>query len=466
MSCTLLKKALYDSDRMAVQKKDAAADLAANLVRVLEAQRRLGRTTYPLPLRRLAELTEPTASLELLQAALRRKPFKDRVVCGHTGHLDAPVALVEDMEQLAGSTLLLEFLLEQVCTPASPTCAVTALKTKLPTKLKRPFEAAVNRRIAENMLPESVAIVQVKKKPHVHLRRYELPRPLEVHLAENLVYVLKAQRALGDGAYPLLLGRLVELTQPEAPEGLTAMAVAQPAFKQAVVLGLRGKDSLKSPVALTEDSRLLAESTLLLMTAIKEARSDNSQIVTVAKLKAKVAPDIRSLVESAIRQRIQTRSFPLTVGCLIQNKQPVLFLTSDVVTGRAGSSLSPPPAPSLPSVPSSLSSSWGSMGQEGARVGRMSPEGSAEDFARQFDEAFRRLEQHARTANYVSLLQLRKALAAYDRPTFDAELRKLRGIRRYTLSAAEGRQGITPEEQEAGIVEDGALLLYVSRKLS
>ena len=47
---------------------------------------------------------------------------------------------------------------------------------------------------------------------------------------------------------------------------------------------------------------------------------------------------------------------------------------------------------------------------------------------------------------------------------FNAELRKLRVAGRYTLSAAEGRHGISPEEHAAGIVEDGSLLLYVSRK--
>jgi hypothetical protein len=42
----------------------------------------------------------------------------------------------------------------------------------------------------------------------------------------------------------------------------------------------------------------------------------------------------------------------------------------------------------------------------------------------------------------------------------------LRRAGRYTLSTAEGRHGLSPEEREAGIHEDGATLLYVSRKLS
>ena len=36
---------------------------------------------------------------------------------------------------------------------------------------------------------------------------------------------------------------------------------------------------------------------------------------------------------------------------------------------------------------------------------------------------------------------------------------------RYGLSAAEGRHGLSRQEHDAAIMEDGALLLYVSRKI-
>jgi hypothetical protein len=431
---------------MPTKKKDAAAELAEKLVQVLKAQRTLGSSAYPLPLRRLAELTDPAATPELLQAALKKSAFKAHVVCGHPKSVEGPVALVEDVEQLATSPLLLEFVLEQVCTKTSPTCAVSKLKSKVPTKLKQSFEAAVERHFAEKALPESMAVVLVNKKEHLHLRRYELPQAPEDKLAENLVRVLKAQRALDDGAYPLPLGRLVELTQPAAPATLRKKALARPDFQQAVVSGVRCKDSANSPVALVEDNQVLAESALLLETALRETRKDDKQIATVANLKAKVATDIWPMVDSAIRQKVRTRSLPATVGCLIQNKQPVLFLMSDVVTARTNSASPSPPADRL--------------SEPGAS------DESAGDFARKFDDAFRRIEQQARTPNFVSLVQLRKELASCDRRTFDAGLRKLREVRRYTLSAAEGRQGISPEEQEAGVVEDGALLLYVSRKQS
>jgi hypothetical protein len=429
---------------MVAKSRDAASELAANLVRVLESQRSLGSSAYPLSLRRLAELTDASAPPEPLQPALKKKPFKDRVVCGHTKHPNAPVAFVEDLDQLAASPLLLEFALEQLCTQTSPTCTVTKLKAQVPPKLRPKFEAAVNRRIQENTLPESVAVILVKKKPQLHLRRYELPRPPEEELAENLLRVLRAQRALGDGAYPLSLRRLLELTDPDAPEEIRKKALAWPAFKEAVVLGLSVKDSLKSPIALMEDIELLAESPLLFETALREKRTGDNQILSVADLKRNVAPAVRPFMERSLHRKVQARSLPPTVGCLLQRKKPVFFLISDVSGSKAG--------------PVETPTACDGTVHPAAAAGRA-------DFAHLFDEAFHRLEANQRTGNYVSLKDLRAALPAFDRVTFDAELCKLREARLYTLSAAEGRLGITREEQEAGIVEDGALLLHVSRRL-
>jgi hypothetical protein len=51
-----------------------------------------------------------------------------------------------------------------------------------------------------------------------------------------------------------------------------------------------------------------------------------------------------------------------------------------------------------------------------------------------------------------------------EREHFDEELNRLRRANRYTLSAAESRHGVSEEEREAGIVEHGSLLLFVSRR--
>jgi hypothetical protein len=88
---------------------------------------------------------------------------------------------------------------------------------------------------------------------------------------------------------------------------------------------------------------------------------------------------------------------------------------------------------------------------------------AATDFSRAFDEAFSRLDREKGSHNFVSLVPLRHAVPV-PRDAFDAGLRQLRLAGRYTVSAAEGRHGLSPEERDAGIPEDGALLLYVSRR--
>jgi hypothetical protein len=73
------------------------------------------------------------------------------------------------------------------------------------------------------------------------------------------------------------------------------------------------------------------------------------------------------------------------------------------------------------------------------------------------------LDRQAGAHNFVSLVELRAAMPV-ERPAFDFGLQQLRLKSRYTLSAAEGRHGTSALEQQAGIVEDGVLLLYVSRR--
>jgi hypothetical protein len=76
---------------------------------------------------------------------------------------------------------------------------------------------------------------------------------------------------------------------------------------------------------------------------------------------------------------------------------------------------------------------------------------------------FERLNREKGSHNFVSLVDLRRALPM-DCAAFDAALQELRRAGRYTLSGAEGRHGLTPDERAAGISEQGTLLLYVSRR--
>ena len=194
---------------MPAKRKNPAAELAEKLLAVLEAQRALGKEAYPLTLQRLAELADPLAAPEVIDKAVATKLFKDHAIVAQKKNRAAPVALKDDGEQLAASPVLLEFALDQLCSPASPTCPLSKLKSKVDTKLKKPLEEAAARQIREHTLPPAVGYRLEKNKPVLFLHRIPpapLPQPPkkpEVVLAENLLQVLEAQRQLGGDAYPL-----------------------------------------------------------------------------------------------------------------------------------------------------------------------------------------------------------------------------------------------------------------------
>jgi hypothetical protein len=79
------------------------------------------------------------------------------------------------------------------------------------------------------------------------------------------------------------------------------------------------------------------------------------------------------------------------------------------------------------------------------------------------EEAFGRIDRAKGSHNLVSLVELRREVPV-DRLIFDGALEQLRRAGRFSLTGAEGRHGISPEEREAAIPEDGALLLFVSRR--
>jgi hypothetical protein len=140
------------------------------------------------------------------------------------------------------------------------------------------------------------------------------------------------------------------------------------------------------------------------------------------------------------------------VGWIVINRAKKLFLLADVHTGRRE-------ADAMTSQPSMLSST----GLEKPVGGGVVYAEPASDFAESFGRAFAELDRRAGTHNFVSLVDLRTRLPLA-RAVFDAELQELRLAGRYGLSSAEGRHGLTPEERAAAIIEDGTLLLYVSRK--
>jgi hypothetical protein len=144
-------------------RSDAAAELADELIQLLEAQRKLGSDFYPLRLRRLLEMASQNASATLIQKVLAKRTFQRQVAVGRAKSLDTPIALASDLESLAGSRLLLEFMLQSLRTPSNQAFSAAQLKAKTSRKLQISFQAALRRQIDEGSLPPAVGWLMIQR---------------------------------------------------------------------------------------------------------------------------------------------------------------------------------------------------------------------------------------------------------------------------------------------------------------
>jgi hypothetical protein len=255
-------------------------------------------------------------------------------------------------------------------------------------------------------------------------------------LAERMLQVLHEQRHLGADAYPLSVKRLAELADAQASTVHICKALRKRFFRQQAAL-VHIKNT-EAPIALADDVNLLAGDRKALEFALQLARTPATQAFSVSQLKAKLTGKFQKSFQTAVNGQIDQGTLPPTVGWITISRSKKLFLLADVHTSSQATQ-QPTPAVSEP-APAQPTNGVAS-----------------------FEEAFLQLDRQRGGHNFVNLIDLRRAWPV-NREQFDAELRQQRLAGRYSLSAAEGRHGISPEEQAAGILEDGALLLYVSRK--
>jgi hypothetical protein len=264
-----------------------------------------------------------------------------------------------------------------------------------------------------------------------------------IELADKLLQTLHAQRGLGTDAYPLTVKRLIELAAPDATPALVKKALNKRSFlQQAQPAHAKSPDA---PIALAADMDHLASSPLLLEFLLRQARKAATQAFTVSKLKAGAARKVQKPFQEAVNRQTGEGTLPPTAAWISIQGRKQLFLLSDLHTGGGKPVPATPPPTAAP-----------------APINQAAPAPAAVDFGAAFDEAFSQLDRDSGGYNFVNLIALRQALPVA-RETFDRELRQLRQAGRYTLSAAEGRGGISPEERAAGISEEGSLLLFVSR---
>jgi hypothetical protein len=149
--------------------QDAAAALAEELIQRLERQRKLSPSSYPLSVRRLLELANRDASAALIQKAIAKRAFQRRVVVARAKDQDAPIALTADLESLAGSSLLLEFMLRSLRTPSNQAFSPAQLKAKTSRKLQASFQAALRRQIGDGTLPPTVGWLMIHRTKKLFL---------------------------------------------------------------------------------------------------------------------------------------------------------------------------------------------------------------------------------------------------------------------------------------------------------
>ncbi|GEM_PF-2496843 len=253
---------------------------------------------------------------------------------------------------------------------------------------------------------------------------------------EKMRRVLESQRRLGGNAYPVPLRRLLELA--ELPANFVFAN-----SKQSPVIGAATKNKSThpdNPLALREDADQLATSAMVLRFTLAIARTPTKHCHSVATLKTNVSSELKKIFQSGANARIKGERLPADIGW-ISDSTPKLFFIQDLHLPREAQTVSQPvTAQSIPAVQSPA------------------------EFAERFTAAFHKLNQESGAHNFVSLVDLRRELAEFSRTEFDLGLRELRVARCFSLSAAEGRHGISAEMREAGIREGDSLLLYVLQR--
>jgi hypothetical protein len=433
----------------AMPKANPIQELAQKVLTTLEQQREAGGE-YPLTVARLAALADPQSVPEQVRKALNKKPFAARWVVADKKDCNSPIALAEDRERLAASSMLLEFALGRLCSAEKPLHAPTKAVDKVDKSLRPAFTSGLERQIAENTLPPAVGVTIIRGKPQLYLRRFPPPPPRKKpaeELSEKLVQALVEARERGPDAYPAELNRLYEQTGMAATPAALKQALGREPFRSQSVLALpRLPNSL---VVLAEDRKLLMNSPRLLHLTLSSARTPDNQAVSVVDLAKKLPRNLQIDFRETLNRQVRERILPDEVGVLIVKKKPLLFLCADLSSMAFREETVRVARPSPPVAPKIEP--------------KLEPTPPVLAFAVRFDEAFARLDRQHGAHNHVSLVELRQSIPI-DRAVFDAGLQQLRRAGRYSLSAAEGRHGLDAAERDAAIHEDGSVLLFVSRR--
>jgi hypothetical protein len=417
-------------------KKSPAVALAEHLLKELIATYQRDEMMVAL-----ADLAGPDVKPALLKKAVATDPFHGEAFVVPVSKTLALVSLASQREALLGSDRLLVAVLETKTTAKKLFITLAALAEALSEDQRATFLSAQGRKIETGSLPGAV-LVRMEAGQQVLCLRVNLPEKLL--LKEQALVGLALRRERGD--YPVSLEELLRTEAPGADRAAVARLAADKSFKSQVVQALPGNPS--SPVVLPGDEQRLLSSPVLIEFALSTQSSADNQAVPAAELGKKLAAGLKRPFADALQRRLQEGTLPPSVGCLVIRKKPYLFLLAEL-SSKPVLPPAPPPRTQGADAPRSPE--------------RVEPAKPPIDFAAAFAQAFDKLDRERGAHGLVSLVWLRQEIPV-GRAQFDEGLNALRRAGLYTLTAAESRSGITPEEREAGIFEQGSLLLYVSRR--
>lgn len=414
-------------------KSNPTAALAGRLIQALTACRAEGGDRYPVRLSDLAARLDAPADGPAVLKALGKK-----AIVAVKGRSDAPVALAEDAAALAASPLTLEAALRAKGEKGAPPWTPKQLAGALPEPLKAAFQGHCDRQLEAGEIPAFAGrAVKGKSVGLYHLDQPPPPPPVkppkpEVRDAERLLDLLRRWDRPG-GAVPLVSA--TELEQVAGLEPTTfKKAVKQPAFAAAVT-PVKVKPNDVYLVLNADEFERFATGPLLARLLAGCERTDArafpaKELIALLSDKAQ-----KQTVAGLLNRPDLAGELPPGVGCVrLSGGQNAFFRLEHLQTAR-------------PATP----------------VAIPTPAAAPADFATAFDAAFERLNRERGSNNFVSLVDLRAALAHVGRAAFDAGLQQLRRDRRYVLASDERYDGITAEQQAAAIREEGEFLLHVSR---
>lgn len=172
---------------------EIAAQVAENLVKVLESQRPLGSGAYPATLRRLAELADldPQRDAKKILSAAASRKFQQHALVVGAKDLDALAVMIHDVGRLAEIPQVLESALRAARTKTKRLHKPDDLAKKVfgskneNSELRKQFAAAMVKQCHADALPPTIGAIAFEDGPQFFLIDDLLPASLRRRAAET-----------------------------------------------------------------------------------------------------------------------------------------------------------------------------------------------------------------------------------------------------------------------------------------